>query len=454
MDVLPTIGAIIALVGLNAFFVIAEFALVSARTRTDQLHSQASDGDRRARLALRAIRQLEETISGTQIGITCTSLALGWLGHAWFVPHLHDILRHLNLPFNTGGIHLLSGIIVFAFLVGLHVVFGEIVPKSIALVQPERLSRWVAPPLLLFTFTIWLAIRLFHSAATWVLARFGLNPPTHTERVHAPEELLQLLSESREHGLVEESDAEMIAGVLDLSRTSVREAMTPRTEICAVERQWTLEQVIDVVKREGYSRLPVYDNDLDHIVGILMAKDLLAFFNQPEPFSADKVMRTPYFTTPTMLVDDLMEELQQNNAHLSIVVDEYGGTLGLITLEDLIEGIVGEIFDEFDQADDETTVEATAEGNLSIPGDLPIQELNERYDLSLSAGDYITVAGLVLSSLGHIPQVGQLTTVDGVSFQVTAMDRQRIERLEVILPDPSEPSLPSASESISESKDR
>ena len=447
MDVFPTIGAIFALVGLNAFFVIAEFALVSSRTRTDQLHSQAADGDRRARLALRAIDQLEATISGTQIGITCTSLALGWIGHAWLVPHLHQALSHLSVSVSTGTVHLMSGIIVFAILVGLHVVFGEIVPKSIALVQPEHLSRWVAPPLLLFTFVVRPAIHLFHSGATWVLALFGLNPPTHTARVHAPEELLQLLSESREHGLVEESDAEMIAGVLDLSRTSVREAMTPRTEICAVERQWTLDQVIDVVQRQGYSRLPVYDDDLDHIVGVLMAKDLLAFFNKPEPFSADKVMRTPFFTTPTMLVDDLMEELQQNNAHLAIVVDEYGGTLGLITLEDLIEGIVGEIFDEFDQADDDATVEATAEGNLSIPGDLPIQELNERYDLNLSAGDYVTVAGLVLSSLGHIPQVGQLTTVDGVSFHVTAMDRQRIERLEVILPDSSEPSLSSASDS-------
>jgi magnesium and cobalt transporter len=282
-----------------------------------------------------------------------------------------------------------------------------------------------------------------HTSATGVLALFDLNPPTHTERVHAPEELLQLLSESRDHGLVEESDADMIAGVLDLSNTSVREAMTPRTEICAVERQWPLEKIIDVVQHEGYSRLPVYDADLDHIVGILLVKDLLAFFDRTTPFSADKVMREPFFTTPTMLVDDLMEELQQHNAHMAIVVDEYGGTLGLITLEDLIEGIVGDIFDEFDHADD-APVEATAEGHLSVPGDMPIQDLNERYHLNLSAGDYVTVAGLVLSSLGHIPNVGQATTINGVAFHVTAMDRQRIERLEIILPDTAESPVSSA----------
>jgi CBS domain containing-hemolysin-like protein len=288
----------------------------------------------------------------------------------------------------------------------------------------------------------WPVIRLLRASTSGLFALFGFNPPTHTERVHAPEELLQLLSESREHGLVERSDAAMIAGVLDLSNTSVREAMTPRTEICAVEHQWPLEKIIDVVQHEGYSRLPVYDGDLDHIVGILLVKDLLAFFDRTTPFSADKVMREPFFTTPTMLVDDLMEELQQHNAHMSIVVDEYGGTLGLITLEDLIEGIVGDIFDEFDQADD-ARVEATAEGHLSVPGDMPIQDLNERYDLHLSAGDYVTVAGLVLSSLGHIPNVGQVTTIDGVAFHVTAMDRQRIERLEIILPNTAESPLSS-----------
>jgi CBS domain containing-hemolysin-like protein len=442
MDVSLTICVIFALVGLNAFFVIAEFALVSARTRTDQLHSLAAAGDARARLALQAIDRLDDTISGTQIGITCTSLALGWAGHAWLTPHLIALLHALSIPSGTVFPYLISGILVFASLVFLHVVWGEIIPKSVALAQPERLSRWVARPLLLFTSMAWPVIRLLRASTTGILALFGFNPPTHTERVHAPAEFLQLLSESREHGLVEESDADMIAGVLDLSNTSVREAMTPRTEICAVERQWPLEKIIDVVQHEGYSRLPVYDGDLDHIVGILLVKDLLAFFDRTTPFSADKVMREPFFTTPTMLVDDLMEELQQHNAHMAIVVDEYGGTLGLITLEDLIEGIVGDIFDEFDQADD-AMVEATAEGHLSVPGDMPIQDLNERYDLNLSAGDYVTVAGLVLSSLGHIPHVGQVATIDGVAFHVTAMDRQRIERLEIILPNTAESPLSS-----------
>jgi magnesium and cobalt transporter len=227
----------------------------------------------------------------------------------------------------------------------------------------------------------------------------------------------------------------MIASVLDLSHTNVRQAMTPRTEMTAVERHWPLEKVIEIVRQSGNSRLPVFEEDLDHIVGVLLAKDLLDFFDGETPFSIDLIMREPFFIPPTMGVDDLMKELQLRNAHMAIVVDEYGGTLGLITLEDLIEEIVGEIFDEYDRTDNSDIVQATTEGYLSVPGDLPIQELNERYHLKLPEGDYTTLAGLVLSVLGHVPTVGERLQIDGVGLHVTAMDRLRIERVELTLPD-------------------
>jgi putative hemolysin len=273
-----------------------------------------------------------------------------------------------------------------------------------------------------------------NQSAAGFLRLFAIRPPTHAERVHAPEELLLLLSESREHGLVEKSNADMIAGVFDLSRTNVRQAMTPRTEMQAVERHWPLERVVEVARRSGYSRLPVYEEDLDHIVGILLVKDLLDLFNEKAEFRLDVIMREPFFIPPTMQVDQLLKELRDRNAHLAIVVDEYGGTLGVISLEDLLEEIVGEIFDEFDRAEDSEAVRATAEGHLSIPGDLPLQDLNDRCQLKLPEGDYVTVAGLVLSVLGHIPTVDELIQVDGVTLRVTEMERLRIERLEVTLP--------------------
>jgi CBS domain containing-hemolysin-like protein len=446
MEVLLKICAILALVGLNAFFVAAEFALVGSRTT--RLQTLADSGDRLANLALKAIARLDDYISATQLGITLASLALGWIGESTLATLLGHLFDELPMPLSSLATHTVAGTLAFACITFLHIVLGELAPKSVALLHPEKLSRWVAQPLMLFTYAFWPAIWFLNKSANSILHLFAIRPPTHAERVHAPEELLLLFSESREHGLVEESNVDMIAGVLDLSRTNVRQAMTPRTEMQAVERNWSLDKVISIARSSGLSRLPVYDEDLDHIVGILLVKDLLGFINGTTPFSADLVMREPFFIPPTMQIDELLKELRHRKAHLAIVVDEYGGTLGLITLEDLIEEIVGEIFDEFDRADDAASVCSITEGHLSVPGDSSIQELNERYHLKLPEGDYITVAGLVLKVLGHVPTVGEQVQVDSVTFNVTAMDRLRIDRLEVTLPasheDPSSAPAPSS----------
>jgi CBS domain containing-hemolysin-like protein len=432
MDILVKIGAILALVGLNAFFVAAEFALVGARAT--RLQTLAEAGDRRARLVLRALEHLDDCISGTQLGITLASLALGWIGEATLAALLVYIFAGLPAPFATLATHTVAGTLAFAGITFLHIVLGELTPKSLALLHPEHISRWVVPLLLLFTNVFWPAIWLLNKSATGFLYLFAMRPPAHVERVHDPEELLLLLSESQKHGLVEQSNAEMIAGVFDLAHTSVRQAMTPRTEVEAVERSWPLDKVVDVIRRSGYSRLPVYEEDLDHIVGVLLAKDLLDFFDGQTPFSVDAVMREPFFIPETMRVDVLMKALRERSAHIAIVVDEYGGTLGLVTLEDLIEEIVGEIFDEYDRNQMAEVVLATAEGHLSVPGDMPIAELNERYHLNFPEDGYVTVAGLVLAALEHVPTIGEHVQVQGVTFRVTAMDHLRIERLEVTLP--------------------
>lgn len=440
MDILVKVGAILALVGLNAFFVAAEFALVGMRAT--RLQTLAEAGDRRARLALRAWEHLDDCISATQLGITLASLALGWIGEVTLATLLVYIFAGLPAPFAALATHTVAGSLAFAGITFLHIVLGELTPKSLALLHPERISRWIAPPLLVFTHVFWPAIWLLNKSAAVFLHLFAVRPPAHAERVHDPEELLLLLSESRKHGLVEESNAEMIAGVFDLAHTSVRQALTPRTEVVALERDWPLDKVIEVIRRSGCSRLPVYDEDLDHIVGVLLAKDLLDFFESPAPFSIDAVMREPFFIPETMRVDVLMKALQERNAHIAIVVDEYGGTLGLVTLEDLIEEIVGEIFDEFDQNQTAAVVQATAEGHLSVPGDMPIAELNERYHLSFPEDGYVTVAGLVLAALEHVPTVGEHVQVQDMTFRVTKMDHLRIERLEITLP-PAQEDQPS-----------
>src|SRR5262249_55383019 len=401
MDILLKICAILALVGLNAFFVAAEFALVGARTI--RLRTLAEAGDRKARVALSALEHLDDCISSTQLGITLASLGLGWIGEATLAALLVYIFAGLPSPLAFLARHTVAATLAFAGITFLHIVLGELTPKAVALLHPEQISRWVARPLLWFMSLFWPAIWLLNKSATGFLSLFAMRPPEHIERVHAPEELLLLLSESRKHGLIEESDAQMIAGVFDLAHTSVRQAMTPRTEMVAVERTWSLDRVLEVGRRSGHSRLPVYEEDLDHIVGLLLVKDLLDFFDEQSSFSIDTVMREPFFIPETMRVDVLMKALRERNTHMAIVVDEYGGTLGLVALEDLIEEIVGEIFDEFDQDVTTAAVQTTAEGHLSIPGDLPITELNERYHLAFPQDDYVTVACLVLAALEHLP---------------------------------------------------
>ncbi|MGE3541619.1 MAG: hemolysin family protein [Candidatus Tectimicrobiota bacterium] len=442
MDILLNLCLILALVGLNAFFVAAEFAMVGARLT--RLQTLADIGDRKARLALTAIASLDDYISGTQLGITLASLALGWIGERTLATLMIHIFSSLPGPFDALATHTVAGALAFAGITFLHIVLGELTPKSLALLHPEQVTRWVVRWLMLFTGLFWPAIWLLNKSAAAFLHLLNIRPPAHAERVHAPEELLLLLSESRKHGLVEEADAQMIAGVFDLSHTMVRAAMTPRTEIEAIERNWSCEQIIAVVRQSGYSRLPVYSEDLDHIVGIFLVKDLLGCEDYTT-FDLAALMREPFFVPATMRVDLLMKALRQRSAHMAIVVDEYGGTLGLVTLEDLIEEIVGDIFDEFDEAESESAVQATAEGHLSIPGDLPLAEFNARYDLHFPEGEYFTVAGFVLSVLEHVPVVGEQVHVQEVTFQVTAMDNLRIERLEVTLPTPPDDPEPSAS---------
>ncbi len=433
MDIFLKLCSILALVGLNAFFVAAEFALVGARLT--RLQTLAEAGDRKARLALAALAHLDDYISGTQLGITLASLALGWIGESTLAHLLIHIFAELPAPLDTLATHTVASTLAFAGITFLHIVLGELMPKSLALLHPEHVSRWVVRPLLVFTAFFWPAIWLLNKSASGFLHLLAIRPPAHAERVHAPEELLLLLSESRKHGLVEEADAQMIAGVFDLSHTLVRQAMTPRTEMEAIERSWPLDKIVEVIRRSGYSRLPVYEEDLDHIVGVFLIKDLLGCEDH-KTFDLHSVIREPFFIPATMRVDVLMKALRQRSAHMAIVVDEYGGTLGLVTLEDLIEEIVGEIFDEFDNDVTDGIVQATAEGHLSIPGDLPLADLNARYHLQFPEGDYVTVAGFVLSVLEHVPEVGEHVRVQDVVFHVTAMDNLRIERLEVTLPTP------------------
>lgn len=419
----------LVLVLANAFFVAAEFALVGARrTRIEAL---AREGKVGARPALAAIRQLDRAISATQLGITMASLGLGWVGESTLAAALIDIFAPLPSPWNALASHAIAGTLAFAAITILHIVLGELAPKSLALLFPETVSLWTAPPLLVFTRVFSPFIAVLNGSANLLLRAIGLRPPREAERVHRPEEIELLLVQSVQHGVLEREPVEMIRGVFDLSETTAAEVMTPRTEIVAIDQRASLAEAADAMLRSGHSRLPVYNGTIDHIVGVVLARDVWRAEREGRSTPLTSLIHPVMFVPETKPVEDLLREMQRQRIHMAIVLDEYGGTAGLVTLEDLLEEIVGEIQDEHEEEEPEI---AETEGEVVLSGGVPIAEINERYGLQLPDDEYTTVAGLVMGLLGRIGREGEEVEWDGVRFRILRMSGRRIERLALRLP--------------------
>lgn len=422
--------AVLALVGANGFFVTAEFALVSAdETR---LSAMAERGDRLARAVAGAQDDLNRYLSSCQVGITLASLALGWIGEPAIVETLISLFSGLPSPADWIARHAVAVFIAFTAITYLHVVLGEQAPKAAAILHPEQAARWLIRPLMLFNRIGHPLIWSINASANALLKLFGVRLPSESERVHGRGELLLLVDRARKVGKVEQDEHEMITGVFELTRTMAREVMTPRPDIVAVPLDVKLDDLIQVISRSGHSRLPVYEESLDKVVGIVLGKDVLplAAAARHEEFAVSQVMREPYFVPDTKSVDDLLAEFRRMNIHMAVVVDEFGGTDGLVTLEDLIEEIVGEIYDEHDVARPMVTV--TSAGEILIDGSAPIDEVNERFLLALPVEDYDTLGGFILGELGHVPKPGDAVEVEGARLVVRTVDERRVRFVRLI----------------------
>jgi len=418
----------LVLVLANAFFVAAEFALVGARrTRIDAL---AEQGSRRARIAREAIRNLDHYISGTQLGITLASLGLGWVGESTIAVIIRQAFDGLPPPWNAIATHGVAGTVAFILITFLHIVLGELAPKSLALLFPEVTSLWTAGPLIGFSRLLAPFIALLNGSANLLLRAVGLRAPTEVERVHRPEEIELLLTQSYEHGLLAEEPVEMIRGVFDLSETTAAEVMTPRTEVVAVPMDATLEDVADVIIEAGHSRIPVYRESLDQVLGVVLAREVWRALRRGQPTTLADLIRPVPFVPDSKPIEDLLREMQAERTHIAVVVDEWGGTAGIVTIEDVIEEIVGEIRDEHEE---EPLPIEEKDGEVLVSGSFSIAELNELYDLELPEQDYTTIAGYVLGQLGRIPRTGDEVTFAGGRLRVLAMDGRRIERLGLVL---------------------
>ncbi len=420
----------------NAYFITAEFALLNLRR--SWVEQSVREGDRRLAGALRALERVDEVSLVAQIGSSVTTLLLGLL-----VGHLFLELAPLVALQPAWAIALGIGLAAIV-----HALFAQQLPKLLGFQRAVQIgSYWVLTPLntlaLIFRPLTFVLMPVLRAAAR--LSR--LNSPALHPLVHTPEEIRMLVSKGHEQGVVEEDEREMIHGVFEFSETVAREVMTPRIDIIAVPVEITLPELIEIVVSEGHSRLPVYENTIDSVVGVLLTKDLLPLLTRVEggdaTFDLRALMREPYFVPDTKPVDDILAEFRQQSLHLAIVLDEFGGTYGLVSMEDLLEEIVGEINDEYDVAEPEFA--PTPEGDVLIDGGAAISEVNERFGLTLPEEDFDTIGGYVFGALGRVPEPGD--TVDGlehqtgtIALQVEEIEDRRVIRVRLIRSPAGEPS--------------
>ena len=430
VEVAVRLLAVLVLVAANGFFVAAEFALVSADGT--KLAGRIEQGDRLSRVVLAAQKELNLYLSSCQIGITLASLGLGWIGEPAIAQTLVAIFEGLPSPLDWVARHSVAVVIAFTAITFLHVVLGEVVPKTLAIFHPEQVARWLVNPLRIFTRMGGPLIWGINESANGLLRVLGVRLPSEDERVHTPREIMMLVRRSRAMGKVEHDEQAMISGVFELTRTVAREVMTPRPDIVAVPEDVSFDDLITTTGRSGHSRLPVYKENLDNVVGIILVKDLLsrAAAGDAADFKVSQIMREPYFVPDTKSVDDLLAELRRMKIHMAIVVDEFGGTDGLVTLEDLIEEIVGEIYDEHDVA--RPLFQKAPGGEPLIDGGVPLDEVNEQLDLTLPQEDYDTLGGFILGELGHVPQPGDSVQVAGADLIVEKVDERRVRLVRVL----------------------
>ena len=419
------IVAVLLLVLGNAFFVAAEYALVTARR--SRLRELADAGSLRARIALRIMDSPVRFIGTVQLGITAFSIALGAIGE--------PLLEHFLDPIFATTV---SFILAFSIVTYLHVTLGELVPKAIALTKNESTALWVALPVEAFYVATYPLVWFLQESSNQFTRLFGIEPAPAGVVAHTEEDIRMIVAAAGETGVVEEVEEEMFYKVFDFADKEVHEVMVPRPEVVAISVDLPARESLAAVVDSPYTRYPAYKDSLDQIVGILHVRDL---FKALYEHGVDNVviadlLRKPYFVPETKDLAALLAEFRQQNHHMAIVVDEYGSMQGIVTLEDLLEEIVGEIEDEFDLPDE--SLERIDERTIRVHGTFPIDDFNEQFQLSMPHQDYHTLAGYVFGLLGRAPEDGDQVIWNGLKFKVIDVDGQRIERLQVEFLPPEE----------------
>jgi CBS domain containing-hemolysin-like protein len=430
--------AVVLLIAANAFFVASEFALVASRR--SRIDAMVRKGDRKAKTVQAALQDLYRQLSAAQLGITLASILLGYVAEDTVAVLLRDWLSGLPPALAFLSRAAAASVVAVLAISFLHVVIGEQAPKAWAITYPEATSRWIAAPLIFFSIITRPATNLLNSSANLLLRLLGIkSAPTELEGIHSPEEIVMLLKQSQKSGRIARGDVQLIEGVFEFTEKSARDVMTPRTQVVALEEDLTIREAAGRVAQAGRSRYPVVRESLDDITGVVHAKQVLAGLQGRPDEPVRAIMREPLFVPGTREVEDVLADMKRLKTHLAVVLDEYGGTAGIVTMEDLLEEIVGQIYDEYDRAE---PAPGASEGAVTLPGSMEIAQANERYKLGLSDEEYQTVGGFIFGTLGRLPHPGDRVPLKAATLEVLEMDGRRVKRLKVVPTPPRSDSPP------------
>ena len=420
--------AVLALVLANGFFVAAEFAVISVRkTRIDQL---LAEGSRMARPVRRALDSPDQFIAATQLGITMASIGLGWIGEPALASLIYPLFAGLPPTISLATAHSVAVAIAFVIITALHIVLGELAPKTVALQYPENTALIVAKPTELFLRAFHPFIRVLNGTGWAVVRMLGLKPSRGHALVHSEEELKMLVTASQEAGVLEEEEEQMLHRVFHFSEFTARDLMVPRTEMAAVRADAPINEIVDVVSRGRHASLPVYRNELDNIVGMLFVSDLVRAVSTTSDVNIAAIVREAVTVPETMRADDLLNQLRRHRTQEAIVIDEYGGTAGIVTFERVMERIVGDLGGDIDAP--ATAIHRLPDGSFEVDGLALVTDINERFELDIDEETYTTIGGYMLGRLGRRPQIGDTVDVARRTLRVEAVDGLRVSKVKIV----------------------
>ncbi|MCE9676453.1 hemolysin family protein [Paraclostridium bifermentans] len=411
------------LVFLNGFFVATEFAMV--KVRKSRIETLIIQGDKRAKRTLIVVKDLNSYLSACQLGITLASLGLGWVGEPAILRLLMPIFNLFNLPSSLE--HSIAFIIAFSIITGCHIVFGELVPKSLAIISPEKIALSTAFPLIFFYKLTYPVMWIFNHSTNWILKVFGLSQVDEHESVHTDEEIKLLVEESYNHGLVDKTELTLVDNIFDFSDKTVKEIMVPRTDITNIFIEDAFDDIIDFTLKEQLTRYPVCKENKDNVIGFIHIKDLYKQKIEGSNQEIKNIIREIKLVPESMLISDLLKIFKKDKVQVALVIDEYGGTSGLVTIEDILEEIVGEIQDEFDEEED--SIIKCEDNSYIVDGKVLIEDITEFLYIDIEDEHIDTIGGWAYAQLDSYPKVNDKFTYKNYEFTILKCNRKRINKL-------------------------